>query len=115
MSAHPCADHRCDHCYVCDVLGICCASLSADQRARLEVAAQQPDEALRGAVRLDAGTVPSLGALVRLDAAGLRPTRQLGAGASSPVLALPPAVAATSPIDSRKEAAHVVVPHHPTR
>lgn len=35
MNAHPCAGHSCDHCYICDHLGICCGSVSAADRAAL--------------------------------------------------------------------------------
>jgi hypothetical protein len=107
---HPCADHPCDDCAICRA-GVCCASLSAEQCARLEVALQQSDDTLRAAVRLDAGTVPSLGELMPLHVGGPRLAPRLGAGESSSfVLALPPAPAATLPIDSREEATHVVVP-----
>lgn len=111
--SHPCADHPCDDCAICRA-GVCCGSLSAEQCASLEVALQQPDAELRAAVRLDAGTASSVSELVQLDAAGLRPACQLAAG-GSPVFALPPAAAATLPIDSRKEAVHVVVPDHSAR
>lgn len=40
MSPHPCADHMatCDHCYSCDVLGICCCSSAARAPAVVDAA-----------------------------------------------------------------------------
>jgi hypothetical protein len=115
MSTHPCSDHfsSCDHCFACDVLGICCASLSAEQQARLEADVREQDSRLRDAIRLEAGTVPSLGELVRLDGALDFPTRQLSAFPSLPSspLVLPPAAVEVPSTDSRKEALYV----NPTR
>lgn len=36
MTAHPCAGHDCDHCYICDELRVCCGSISAEQLVQLE-------------------------------------------------------------------------------
>jgi hypothetical protein len=56
--SHPCDGHPCDHCYTCDVLGVCC------QTVGLHVA---PDM-LRAAIIQDAQTVPGLPELVRREA-----------------------------------------------
>jgi hypothetical protein len=101
MSPHPCADHPCDHCYWCDVVGICCQTISAEQRAQL-----QADERLRTAIAKEAGNVPSFQELVRLDA--LRRPGALLPPAPSPAGLLGPA-ATSMPEDSRKEAIHVLV------
>src|ERR1700691_4954968 len=36
MSPHPCDGHPCDHCYICDVVGVCCTTVTPSQRVRLE-------------------------------------------------------------------------------
>jgi len=102
MNPHPCANHiaSCDHCYCCDVLGICCAGLTAGQRARLEASAQAPDR-LRAALTEDAQHVVSLPELVRQEA------QALPAAARLRLLAAPPA-ASLFPDSSRKEALHDV-------
>lgn len=107
---HPCAGHPCDGCDLCRA-GVCCMTVSADQRGPLEAHVREQDSRLRTAIRLEAGAVSSLGELVRFDVAAHRVARQLGAGAlpSSP-LALPPAAAEIPSTNSRKEALHVVIP-----
>ena len=105
MTGHPCAGHACDHCYCCDVLNICCATIPAEQRARLEAAqAAQPD-VLHAAIVQEAGTVPSLGELVRLDVERSRLGALLPATVRLGLLAVP--AADPLPIDSRKEPVHV--------
>lgn len=32
MTHHPCDGHGCDHCYICDTLGICCGTVPGAQR-----------------------------------------------------------------------------------
>lgn len=101
---HPCAGHDCDHCYLCDVVGVCCATVTPDQRALLEAEHRAtPSDRLRAAIAQDALTIVSLPELVHHDAAagaGVLPAaRRLGL------------VAAADPSphhDSRKkEAIHV--------
>lgn len=63
---HPCADHyaTCDHCYQCDVLGICCAS------TRTPAAAQPidlPDDDLIEAFARDAHVGHPLRRAMELD------------------------------------------------
>jgi hypothetical protein len=108
---HPCNSHPCDHCYLCDGLGVCCASISPQQRAQLEADDPMQRERLRLAIVLEAGTIPSLGELVRRDAQRQRPAGSLPAQSS---LVLPQAAAEPIPSDSRKEAA-INAPTRPTR
>jgi hypothetical protein len=99
---HPCSNHlsSCDHCYVCDVLGVCCASLSAKQRARLEASDPARRGRLHEAIARDAQTTQSLPELVRQEALLPPAAARLG------LLAAPPA----NPLadDSRKEALYVI-------
>ena len=50
MSHHPCAGHACDHCYTCDVLGICCST----GRVATARVAEMPDDDLIEAFERDA-------------------------------------------------------------
>lgn len=77
--SHPCDGHPCDHCYLCDVVGICCMTVAGT--APVAPAITDPDEALRQAIRIERRTVPSLADLVRLE----------GEPSSSPPPALLPA------------------------
>ena len=103
---HPCDGHPCDHCYLCDAVGICCMTVTAGQRAQLEAEHRtEPIDRLHAAIRADAETVVTLPELVRREArrypAGMAAASQLG------LLAEPFA----DPIpDSRKEPDHVAVP-----
>lgn len=108
MSPHPCDGHPCDGCFCCSVLHICCLTISPEQRARLE--AEERHEGLRAAIEAEAGTVPSLGELVRRDAERQRPAPLLPA---SSLLVLPRSAAEHIPNDSRKEAIHVLAPRTP--
>jgi hypothetical protein len=103
MSAHPCADHPCDHCYCCEVIGICCQKISAEQRARFEADDRAQRDRLHAAIAQEARRTPSLPELVRQDAAHPR------ALSAATRLGLCPAPAA-DPLsyDSRKEAVHVL-------
>jgi hypothetical protein len=107
MTGHPCAAHMasCDHCYLCDVLGICCASISPSQRALLAASVPAQWDRLRAAIVEEAGTVPSLDELVRIDAVCQRPARLLPKPLS---LSLPEAGAERIPNDSRKEVLDVI-------
>ena len=104
MTAHPCADHPCDHCYCCDVIGICCQKISTEQRARLEAGAEAPEDRLRAAIVQAASAVPSLSELVRQTTgqpAALSATVRLHLSAA-------PAADLLSP-DPRKEAIRVLL------
>lgn len=65
---HPCAGHACDHCYTCDVLGICCATVPQNTGARCPAhAACQHDDALHVAVVEAAAAHVGLPDLIRVD------------------------------------------------
>lgn len=106
---HPCDGHlaSCDHCYLCDVVGICCASVSSGLRAQIEASRACSYTELTAAITQDAGLVPGLRDLVRLEAEhqhkpGLRPI---------PRLLTPPKVSSGQFFDEpRKEASRVVSP-----
>jgi hypothetical protein len=91
---HPCTDHPCDHCYLCDVVGICCMTVAAGRRVAAEAQSPAPPDVLHDAIVQDAKTAPSLPELIRAE--GVRP-RLAG-------LLLPNRVAEPIPDDSRKEA-----------
>jgi hypothetical protein len=107
LTGHPCADHPCDHCYVCDVLGVCCASISPEQRAQLEAAAQACDaERFRQAIMAEAGQLVTLANLISAEASRHVPALLPG----SSRLALPPGVSSDAiPANSLKEAIYVPV------
>jgi hypothetical protein len=102
MSPHPCDGHACDHCFCCDVLRICCGSISAGERARLEADGPASPDRLRAAVLQDAEAVVTLPELVRREA---RQRPQVRPVAGRP--ALPAASGSSVPSDSRKEALYV--------
>lgn len=105
MSTHPCTDHSCDHCYLCDVVRVCCLTVTPGQRAQLEAEHRTaPTDRLHAAILQDAGTVPSLSELVRLEARQY-PARLVAASR----LGLLNAPLADPVTDSRKEPAHVSV------
>jgi hypothetical protein len=106
MTGHVCSGHACDHCYWCDVLGICCATIPAEQRARLEAGHHAQPDALHAAIVQEAGTVASLGELVRLDAERSSSGALLPAATRLGLLAAP--AADPLPFDSRKEPVHVI-------
>jgi hypothetical protein len=74
---HPCQDHMatCDHCYQCDILGVCCAHGHVDDVAELMLAMQcdadlgfellRAAEADRIRVRLGRVTAPELSPLTQ--------------------------------------------------
>jgi hypothetical protein len=94
---HPCADHPCDHCYRCDVLGECC------QTPLPGVAVVQRD-VLHDAVIEDARkAAPSLSQLVRAE--GVRP-RLGGLLLPGP----PDASPVSTPYNQQKEAIRVAIP-----
>jgi hypothetical protein len=100
---HCCAGHPCDHCYLCDVIGICCMTVSTEQRARLEAHVQTELLRLRQAIICEAAAKPSLAAHLRSDMRHL-PAAGLLAPAPLPLLADPPI------LDQRRENVHVLVP-----
>lgn len=64
---HPCADHfaSCDHCYSCEVLGICCAAVPNAQRSSIEAQGATSPDVLHEAIVQDANTAPNLLELIR--------------------------------------------------
>ena len=66
---HPCAGHMdtCDHCYLCDVVGVCCASVPSSALAS-STGSCQHDDSLHEAVVAERLTVVNLAALVRAEA-----------------------------------------------
>lgn len=70
MSPHPCAGHPCDHCYLCDVVGICCLTVRGVASAASSVSRPDSDEALRQAViaETERQTDPRLLDVIRAEA-----------------------------------------------
>ena len=103
FEGHPCADHiaTCDHCALCEA-GVCCAGLSAQQRAELEAQVQPPADQLRQAIASEAATTWSLADRLRGEARcpdqTLPAAQRLGLGAAVDV----------SVSHSRKEAMRVL-------
>jgi len=60
---HPCADHPCDHCYLCDVVGICCQTVPTAARIQTD----NRDAALLAAILAELREVADLTALIRTD------------------------------------------------
>ena len=119
MTGHPCDGHACDHCYLCDVVGVCCSTVpAADREAVAEE--HQARERFRAAIASDAEARVSLTRLVHLDAASslsvaVRTPEQHGSlvprEMARPVdrMALPAAEDAHQDIESpNKERIHVV-------
>jgi hypothetical protein len=58
--SHPCDGHACDHCYLCDVVGICCATVP-----HAAVRFSTPESRLREAIVQDAAGVRGLAQLIQ--------------------------------------------------
>jgi hypothetical protein len=106
---HPCADHlaTCDHCALCES-GVCCAGLSAQQRADLIalIQAEQRSQRFQRAVTAEASRTFTLAELVQIET-----ERQiLGAPLHSTAAPVLPATAesAPAPATARKEAVRVL-------
>ena len=65
---HPCADHPCDHCYSCDVLGVCCASAPSGRGKPGFQATPDQNLALHSAVLADIDRHVGLGRQIQLEA-----------------------------------------------
>jgi hypothetical protein len=65
MTTHPCHGHldSCDHCYLCDVVGVCCASVPPPVRADLHTVLDRPGslDVLRDCLTQLAGGAPVSG------------------------------------------------------
>lgn len=111
--SHPCDGHVCDHCYLCDVVGVCCSSVSAAERQQLEASLRQRLNPLYSAVRRDVIQAKALHDAIVQDASaevGLRELVQrdgLSAARSSVPLTLPASVGSALSNDSRKEPSRV--------
>ena len=97
-------EQACDGCFLYERRGVCPMARNAYGFPNT-AEAQRRTEALRAAILQDAGTILSLGELVRLEArqypAGLAAAFRLGLLAALPADPVP---------DSRKEIPHVAVP-----
>lgn len=103
--SHPCDGHACDHCYLCDVVGVCCATVPSAGAAQ---ASCTDGNAFRDAVVQEAGDRAGLRQLMQLDSAARVAT-------SSPALALvagPPSLSNSfaSTTDPELEVEHVFAP-----
>jgi hypothetical protein len=90
---HPCVpNHACDHCYLCDVVGVCCMTV----RDAATATTADPDEILRQAILAESHSAVNLADLIRVEAvSGGRP-------APRPPLLLPaPQPAPSLPIDDQ--------------
>jgi hypothetical protein len=65
MSPHCCDGHMCDHCYTCDVLGVCCQTIGATQHRSSDVQPATPS-VLHDAIVQDAKTATSLSHRIQL-------------------------------------------------
>jgi hypothetical protein len=92
---HPCADHPCDHCYLCDVVGICCQTV----RNAASLAAPDRNTALRQAILAEAVSVVTLAHLIRIEALSVAQAPPLLLPA--PPLALPSPAPAPFPLGER--------------
>jgi hypothetical protein len=66
--SHPCDGHPCDHCYTCDVLGVCCMTVGSGASSRSDPA-QNLDQRLRAALLAERAAHKSLRQLMQVDAA----------------------------------------------
>jgi hypothetical protein len=99
---HPCSDHPCDHCYTCDVLGICCSTISSGLHALYETGGEIQRDRLHDAMNDETGPPPSLPEMICREAGYLPTSTRLGLGPA-------PAPAAWSVAgDAEKEAAYHV-------
>jgi hypothetical protein len=94
--SHPCADHPCDHCYLCDVVGICCqtvagtAPVAATTPAAPAIVRIDPDEALRQAILAEQHEGrPILADLIRAEVLRIGRQQPLLLPAPQPVQPLP--------------------------
>lgn len=104
--SHPCEGHDCDHCYLCEVVGVCCATVPPRQWVQ-PVAADLQAERFRQLVVQEAPGRFTLAELVQIEAEALA----LGAaslGAPAALLAAPAAEPTSTP--RQKEAVRVTVP-----
>lgn len=99
MTGHPCAGHMatCDHCYLCDVVGVCCATVP--QGGGIDAQAVELDR-LRQAIVSEAASTPTLADRLRSEKQCPAAVRLLPPG--------PPVVAHPSSPDQEEKLIHVV-------
>ena len=103
---HPCDGHSCDHCYLCDVVGVCCSTVSTPAAGAGSTAASDL-EVLRRAIVADSDALAGLGQLIAAD--GASPASALEAlAAAGNQLALPPVMASRPLEQPTKEDSHVI-------
>jgi len=97
--AHPCDGHPCDHCYTCDVLGVCCMTGQGRSHQYTSARASDPEARLRNAMLAEPDADTSLIRLIQIEGVEAhrndRATSADGSpgteSADSPQRALPPA------------------------
>jgi hypothetical protein len=105
--SHPCDGHACDHCYLCDVVGICCATVPNSAIASHPCS---HDTRLHEAVAAEASTTVGFAQLAQRGSdPRLLPAPSLLALAAGPSSAGQLLTGTTNP---EQEAARVVVPRH---
>jgi hypothetical protein len=62
---HACAAHMesCDHCYLCDVVGVCCMTVTSGQRAALE-ASHRAETSYRPGASIARDSLAAVGTLI---------------------------------------------------
>lgn len=114
MSGHPCAGHACDHCYVCDVVGVCCASQHAPNAGTTDVVSPDVIDRFRDALAEDNDHAPrSLGSLsadaIRSHVEAIEPPEKSAAEASRTTGAFSPTALGPGrsiPFNTPQEHAH---------
>ena len=101
---HPCAGHMdtCDHCYLCDVVGVCCATVPRSATASSSTDSCQHDDRLHEAVVAERLMVINLAALVRAEALSSTAIRLA-------LLAAPPALLSEFNKNDNQKEGHVHV------
>jgi hypothetical protein len=97
MSPHCCDGHPCDHCYSCDVLGVCCQTMGAAQHRSSDARRPVAPSVLHDAIVRDAKTATSL-----------RHRIQLGTMRSSVAALLPGQLAEPPATETRKDPIRVI-------
>ena len=102
--SHPCDGHACDHCYRCDVLGVCCAAVpSARPSSAVDASADQ----IRQAIAADQVAGASLAQLLSAERRA-RPSLGRWSGQGLPALTTPAQI--DPPITNKNEVVYVDAP-----
>lgn len=106
--SHPCDGHPCDHCYLCDVVGICCMTVARTTPAASAVGHPDSDEPLRQAILAEQRKdKPGLPDLIRAEGSLAKQ--------SSPLLLAAPQPVPPLPVNQAKELSHEQVARAPRR